>query len=142
VNIEIRKIPPNNNKFVHPSWNLKERIRSRQGLLRQGRRFFEDTYIEGTVYLAFEENDIRGFGIIHKDYLAILGVDPDSQGHGVGKRIMEEVLEDVDQLRCHTRKSNRGAIKFYKDLGFESERIHKNYYDNNEDAAIMVFKSD
>jgi ribosomal-protein-alanine N-acetyltransferase len=140
VKIKIDKIPPNDNQFVTSAWKIKEEIHEDQGLLRQGRRFFNDTYHNGTVYLAINNQDeIIGFAITDRNYLALLGVKPSVQGEGIGKYIMKKVMKDIDKIRCHTRSSNQKAIKFYKNLGFRSKCIHKNYYENNEDANLMVF---
>ena len=37
----------------------------------------------------------------------------------------------------HTEK-NRYAIKMYEDLGFKISRIRKKYYNNKEDALLMI----
>ncbi|PSQ32667.1 GNAT family N-acetyltransferase, partial [Halobacteriales archaeon SW_10_68_16] len=51
VNIQRRVINPGSDEGVERAWQLKERIRKEDGVLRQRRRFFESAYKRSTVYL-------------------------------------------------------------------------------------------
>ena len=65
------------------------------------------------------------------------------RGLGIGKSLMDHVIEvcnenEIEALTLEVRVSNEHAIKLYKDLGFKSVTVRKNYYENNEDALLMV----
>ena len=65
------------------------------------------------------------------------------RGFGIGKELMERVIEvcnenEIEQLTLEVRKSNLYAIKMYVDLGFQQAAIRKQYYEDGEDALLMV----
>src|ERR1700690_3107881 len=53
-------------------------------------------------------------------YLALLGVDPAYQGHGLGSRLLESCLQrvDSDHLPAYLETPNPGAIPLYERHGF------------------------
>jgi len=62
---------------------------------------------------------------------------------GVGKALLCKVIDlckelDIIYLSLEVRESNLSAISFYKKLGFKKEAIRKGYYENKEDALLMV----
>lgn len=65
------------------------------------------------------------------------------RGLGIGKRLMDAVLvvckeNNIEHLTLEVRVSNQYAIKLYEDLGFSKATVRKNYYENGEDALLMV----
>ncbi len=54
-------------------------------------------------------------------YLYLIGVDPASQGSGVGQALMQAVLPqcDADRLPAYLESSNEQNLSFYRRLGFE-----------------------
>ncbi len=61
-------------------------------------------------------------------YLSLIAVDPKYRKRGIGKSLLEEVVEQsksagMERLVLEVRKSNMVAIKFYEKLGFVY--IHK-----------------
>lgn len=143
MSVSVVKIPKGEKEYIDSSWDVKQEIKSEQGLLNQNQRFFYDTYFHGDSYIALGEESVIGFGIVIRDsYLALLGVSPNEQGKGFGRRIINEILTDHDELSCHTRVTNDKAIDFYRDMGFKIDEIDKGYYRNNENAAIMKFESE
>lgn len=141
MSVSVVKIPRGEQEYINSSWDVKQEINSKQDLLNQNKRFFHDTYLYGDSYIAVEDDMIVGFGIvIRNSYLALLGVKPNEQGRGIGKRIMKEILDDYNELTCHTRVTNDRAIDFYRELGFDIDEIERDYYKNNENAAVMKFE--
>jgi len=72
-------------------------------------------------------------------------VDKANRQQGTGKLLMHEAMQycakhDVDMVTLEVRKSNDAAIHLYESFGFKQEAIRKNYYNNGEDALLMVFK--
>lgn len=72
-----------------------------------------------------------------------LAVHPDYRKKGIGKKLMESLISSLKNENCNAitlevRESNTIAKNLYKSLGFLSEGIRKNFYeDNKEDANIM-----
>ena len=65
------------------------------------------------------------------------------QGQGLGKQLMELCIKESKSLgyrniNLEVRVSNTKAIAFYKRFGFLIVAIRKQYYENNEDAYLMV----
>ena len=72
-----------------------------------------------------------------------LFVSEEYRGLGIGKKLMFNVFEvckaeNIQMLTLEVRVSNEYAIQMYKDLGFEISHTRKNYYENNEDAYLMM----
>ena len=71
-----------------------------------------------------------------------VSVDPDRRREGIALRLLEELIERVDdpdaQYTLEVRESNHGAIALYERFGFRSAGVRRRYYqDNGEDARIM-----
>lgn len=65
------------------------------------------------------------------------------RGLKLGKRLVDEVIkvcnkEEIKILTLEVRISNKVAIKMYEGIGFKVGTIRKNYYDNMEDALLMI----
>jgi ribosomal protein S18 acetylase RimI-like enzyme len=56
------------------------------------------------------------------DYILSLGIVPDSQGQGIGRRLMSDLKRDAAErslsLRLSVFSTNPRALKFYETLGF------------------------
>ena len=66
-----------------------------------------------------------------------------ARGRGIGEQMLLKLLEEgtamgVEAFTLEVRKSNDAAIHLYEKLGFVTEGIRKNFYeDPTEDALIM-----
>ncbi|MEF3109372.1 ribosomal protein S18-alanine N-acetyltransferase [Raoultella sp. WB_B2P2-3] len=75
-----------------------------------------------------------------------IAVDPAFQRRGLGRELLERVIDEVEQrgvvtLWLEVRASNAAAIALYESLGFNEATIRRNYYptaDGREDAIIMA----
>jgi ribosomal-protein-alanine N-acetyltransferase len=61
---------------------------------------------------------------------------------GIARQLVEELSMIFRELgkkriKLEVRISNKAAINLYEKLGFEKQKIIKNYYENNEDAVMM-----
>jgi len=59
----------------------------------------------------------------HRGWVNYLAVDPDHQGRGLGRRLMERAEEILGRLGCakvnlQVRSSNEAAIGFYSRIGY------------------------
>jgi ribosomal protein S18 acetylase RimI-like enzyme len=82
-----------------------------------------------------------------------IGVHPDFQGQGVGRRIFERLLRQIEEERPDilrveliVRESNKKAIRFYEQIGFTQEgrlerRIHNTEGRLEADIPMAWFNS-
>ncbi|MEZ0349686.1 ribosomal protein S18-alanine N-acetyltransferase [Mycobacterium sp. pR1184] len=59
-----------------------------------------------------------------------IGVDPEYQGRGIGRRLLGELLEFADGgvVYLEVRTDNEAAIALYRSVGFEQIGLRKRYY--------------
>lgn len=98
-------------------------------------------------YFVAQDNGVVGFAgfwtLIDEAHITTIAVRPESRKKGVGRMLMQSLLESAAKLgmTCATlevRVGNSPAIHLYQSLGFLNSGIRKNYYpDNHEDAVIM-----
>lgn len=157
-------VPPGSDERAESVWRLKERIRSRDGLLVQRRPFFDVQYRQSTCYLAVTAGsrattaggttnrrdrtrrtdrdpvgDVVGFALVRPDgYLSLLGVAPAHRRRGMGSRLLARVVDDHPDVRCHVRATNGDAIGFYASRGFLVDGQTEGYYRDGTDAYRMV----
>lgn len=68
---------------------------------------------------------------------------PPFQGKGYGKLLLDFAIDyvksfQVEEFTLEVRPSNDKAIKLYEEHGFIQVAVRKNYYDNGEDAYLML----
>lgn len=57
---------------------------------------------------------------------------------GIGSKLLNSInLEGIKNITLEVRESNKEAISFYKNNGFDIVTIRHNYYDN-EDGYLMI----
>lgn len=103
---------------------------------------------EKAVYIVAEQGDkILGYAgmwiIFDEAHITNVAVRPEFRRHGLGRLIVVALLSEAFRhgAVCQTlevRISNIAAINLYESLGFKKAGIRRQYYsDNNEDALIM-----
>lgn len=143
VTVEKRIDRPGNVDHVSEAWELKERIRSKDGVLRQRRGFFTDAYRRSTTHLLLEDERLVAFASVRRDgYVLFLAVAPEARDRGYGERLIAEVAENHRSVTCHARSTNENAIGFYRHLGFEIERRIDGYYEDGGDAYYLKLGPD
>lgn len=143
VTVEKQVDPPGESELVAAAWELKERIRSAEGVLRQRRGFFVDAYRRSTTHLLVASDQLIAFASVRQDgYILFLAVDPDERGEGHGKRLVAAVAEEYGKVTCHARTSNENALEFYQGIGFEVVRKIDNYYEDYGDAYYLRLGED
>jgi ribosomal protein S18 acetylase RimI-like enzyme len=145
VNVQQRVVSPGEDDDVGLAWQLKERIRREDGVLRQRRRFFENAYKRSTVYLYVDRSTDRlvGFAAVRRDgYILFLAVSDDYRGQGFGKRLVARVADDYGSITCHARTTNQKALRFYRRLGFDVKRRIDAYYEDGGDAYYLKLGDD
>ncbi|ROR35094.1 ribosomal protein S18-alanine N-acetyltransferase [Inmirania thermothiophila] len=112
---------------------------------------FRDCLRAGYPGWVYEEGgEIRGYGLmsvtVGECHILNLCVRPQDQGRGIGRLILEHLIDQArragaDSAFLEVRPSNRVAIRLYRDLGFDTVGVRRDYYpaaDGREDALIMA----
>lgn len=143
VTAETLVDPPGNSSHVTDAWELKERIRRQDDVLKQRRGFFTDAYRRANCHLLVEDDTLVAFASVRRDgYILFLAVAPRCRGRGYGERLVAEVAEDHRSITCHARSTNEGALGFYEHLGFEVKRRIDGYYEDGGDAYYLKLGED
>lgn len=74
-------------------------------------------------------------------YLSGFAIIPDFQGQGIGREVINMVLEelkDVQRIDLATHPQNTPAIMLYLSLGFCIESWKDNYFGDGEPRIILV----
>ena len=138
VNIDLQVVPSGSDEYVDDAWELKERIREDEGVLKQRKGFFTDAYQRSRVHAYVEGDDLVAFVATRRDgYILFLAVDPDFRDEGLGKHLVAQVADEHRTVTCHARTSNENALRFYEHLGFDIKRRIDNYYEDAGDAYYL-----
>jgi len=68
---------------------------------------------------------------------------PERQREGLGSFLMHYVLDYlrslcVNTLTLEVRPTNTAAQEFYRSFGFQKVSVRRNYYENGEDADLLL----
>jgi ribosomal-protein-alanine N-acetyltransferase len=82
--------------------------------------------------------------LLDEGHILDVAVAPDLRGAGVGRLLVQQVLDDcrlggASFVSLEVRASNFSAIGLYKKMGFAEVGRRKRYYENGEDALMMEF---
>jgi len=75
--------------------------------------------------------------ILDEEHIINMAVHPDYRGKGIGKRLMQHVLNDEEVFFLEVRASNETAKSIYEHYGFQVISTRKSYYADGEDAYVM-----
>ncbi|MBP9477501.1 MAG: N-acetyltransferase [Sebaldella sp.] len=102
----------------------------------------KETYIPlSKTYVLEDDSVIKGFiSIIDDLFIGALFVDINSQGSGIGARLIEFSKKRHEMLNLTVYKENRKAVSFYEKMGFtvEIEQINE---DSDKEELRMYWKS-
>lgn len=84
--------------------------------------------------------------LANEGHITNVAVDPDYQGQGLGRRLMNELTSrvkalGVDSMTLEVRLSNTVAINLYTSLGFRSVGQRPKYYTNPVEAAEIMWNT-
>ena len=84
--------------------------------------------------------------LANEGHITNVAVDPDYQGQGLGRRLMNELISrvkalGVDSMTLEVRPSNTVAINLYTSLGFRSVGQRPKYYTNPVEAAEIMWNT-
>ena len=109
-----------------------------QFLGSQGFLVAEDEAVVG--YIIADRSEGYGVPIGHiKD----IAVPTERQGEGIGRTLLSHGLRrlatcGVRRVKLEVRRSNEPARSLYETFGFETHHVQPGYYDDGEDALVMV----
>ncbi|AEH38007.1 ribosomal protein S18-alanine N-acetyltransferase [Halopiger xanaduensis] len=74
-----------------------------------------------------------------------VAVHPEHRGDGVGSALLSRSIavlasRGADSIKLEVRRTNDGAKRLYREFGFEPLRRVPDYYEDDEDAIIMIRK--
>jgi [ribosomal protein S18]-alanine N-acetyltransferase len=102
---------------------------------------------ETLVLTARDGAHLAGFAIMQfgdeRAHLSLLAVRPDYQRRGVGRHMLEWLVESaltagIASVHLELRESNRGARRFYLNQGFAETARIPGYYRGAETAVRML----
>lgn len=103
-----------------------------------------------TIFVDEQDNNIVGYVgiwiIFEQAQITTLGVDKSYQHKHIGQTLLihamkEAIMKHAELMSLEVRVGNAAAQNLYKKLGFKTETIRKDYYqDNHEDAYLMLVK--
>ncbi|MEG9531542.1 ribosomal protein S18-alanine N-acetyltransferase [Mannheimia indoligenes] len=112
-------------------------------LNNQGEKYLNLKLVENGEIVAFAISQV----VLDEATLFNIAVDPNFQGKGFGKRLLSELILQLQKrgiatLWLEVRESNITAQKLYDLLGFNEVTVRKNYYPTpeggKENAVIMA----
>ncbi|MCL1912762.1 MAG: ribosomal protein S18-alanine N-acetyltransferase [Eubacteriaceae bacterium] len=95
------------------------------------------------------EAELVGFAasmlMYEEAHITSLAVAPNWRRIGLGEKLMKKMLSQLSEsgynaVTLEVRESNQAAINLYKKLGFVETGKRKNYYMNNLEDAIIMWK--
>lgn len=98
--------------------------------------------VVGYVVANLVPNHGRAFGHV-KD----IAVHPEYRGEGIGASLLDRALtvlgtRGAQSVKLEVREGNDRAVGLYREFGFEYLRTVPRYYDDGEDALILVVDLD
>ncbi len=76
-------------------------------------------------------------------YIHFVGVAPEQRGAGIGRMLYDRFFAEVREqgrsvVRCVTSPANEVSVAFHEALGFEVDRVAKDYDGPGEDRVLLV----
>ncbi|QQY80104.1 ribosomal-protein-alanine N-acetyltransferase [Keratinibaculum paraultunense] len=102
-------------------------------------------------YIVVEvDGRVVGYGgiwlILDEGHITNIAVDKEYRGLGLGDKLLEGLIQlcidrDIKVITLEVRKSNEVAKELYKKHGFKECGIRPGYYTNNNEDAIIMWKT-
>lgn len=99
--------------------------------------------------VAKKDNVIIGYAgmwlILDEGHITNIAVHPEYRGIGAGNLLLEGLIEickneSINSITLEVRKSNVVAQSLYEKYGFIQEGLRKEYYGDNKEDAIIMWK--
>ncbi|GAB6100260.1 hypothetical protein JCM16358_21390 [Halanaerocella petrolearia] len=149
MQMKIERLTDNQTAIIKELVAIEEEIFGPGGLNQWGLVPF---LRHGAVYVIYIDSQpvgvieyMRDMDEINTAYLYGLAIVEEFQGQGLGKRLLDYSLEQLQQLgitnvELTVDPDNHPAIKLYRKFGFKQVDFHEEEYGLNEDRFIMELK--
>lgn len=110
-----------------------------------------EQYLGDPGFLVAIEESVLGYVVadtvsnqgIPLGHIKDLAVRQDARGNGVGTELLRHAIgtlesQGVHAIKLEVREGNQRAIALYRAHGFEQQRTIDGYYDDGEDALLLV----
>ncbi len=110
-----------------------------------------EQYLGDPGFLVAMEESVLGYVVadtvsnqgVPLGHIKDLAVRQDARGNGVGTRLLRHAINTLESQKVHAiklevRRGNQRAIELYRAHGFEQRRTIDGYYDDGEDALLLV----
>ncbi|WP_436902802.1 ribosomal protein S18-alanine N-acetyltransferase [Halovenus halobia] len=110
-----------------------------------------EQYLGDPGFLVAMEESVLGYVVadtvsnqgIPLGHIKDLAVRQDARGNGVGTELLRHAIgtlesQGVHAIKLEVREGNQRAIELYRAHGFEQQRSIDGYYDDGEDALLLV----
>jgi [SSU ribosomal protein S18P]-alanine acetyltransferase (EC 2.3.1.128) len=82
-------------------------------------------------------------GAVPVGHIKDLAVAPDHRRQGLGRRLLSRALgalaaAGAGRVKLEVRRTNESARTLYSSFGFEPHHVVPDYYDDGEDAHVLV----
>jgi len=110
------------------------------------RQEVEDNQIS-RAYVALDGEQLIGYIVAwflrDEIHLLNIAVVPSCQRRGIGRRLMHFLIdvarrERKEMITLEVRESNEVAIELYRSLGFTPIGIHREYYQDDKEHALLM----
>ncbi|BEP27920.1 ribosomal protein S18-alanine N-acetyltransferase [Helicovermis profundi] len=100
-------------------------------------------------YVLLDNDEVIGYGgmwfIVDEAHITNIAVRKKRRGYGYGKKITSSLIDvakesNMFRITLEVRESNSIAIGLYEKLGFISVGIRPNYYQDNKENAVIMWK--
>ena len=105
----------------------------------------EMEYRDSTCLTIRYDKKIIGYVILRtfvdETHIMNIAIHPDHRENGIATKALEYVFKNISKenfMLLEVRSSNIAAQNLYKKMGFRSLYTRKSYYDDGEDAIVMV----
>lgn len=81
----------------------------------------KNVYIPASETFIYEEDkEIKGFiSILNKEFIGALFIDINTQGRGIGSKLIDYAIKNYKKLNLAVYKDNKKSVEFYLNKGFD-----------------------
>ena len=85
------------------------------------------------------------WAILEEAHITILAIHPDFQGKGLGKLLLNHLLQEINKQDLKTATlevsaNNQKALNLYQKFGFKEAGRRKKYYQKTGEDALVLWK--
>ncbi len=146
-NFEIKKMESSHIKGVLDVENASFSIPWSEETFR--REITDNKY--AIYFVAVSDNEVIGYAgmwkICDEGHITNIAVFPKNRKNGIGSMLLKSLIDEalrggVIKMTLDVRVGNFAAQKLYSKFGFKMGGIRKQYYEDNLEDAVVMYKDD